>query len=107
MRLKSGKSATRGARTGEFVELDQRDLGRPVLFAKIFGFSGTPNHLYIPAIPSHTRGAFRDRHGRWARDAVDAAASARNRDRRAGPTRERCTGAQTNDGAADGEVVWS
>src|SRR3984893_1796988 len=26
------------------------------------------------AVPAH-RGAFRDRHGRWARDAVDAAAS--------------------------------
>src|SRR4029079_2993693 len=36
------------------------------------------------AIPAHTRGAFRDRHGRWARDAVDAAASARNRSSQGG-----------------------
>ena len=35
------------------------------------------------AIPSH-RGAFRDRHGRWARDAVDAAALGAQRDGRAG-----------------------
>jgi putative ABC transport system substrate-binding protein len=34
--------------------------------------------LFVDAIPSRTcprRGAYRDRHGRWARDAVDAAAS--------------------------------
>jgi hypothetical protein len=30
------------------------------------------------------RGAFRDRHGRWVRDAVDAAAFCARRDRRAG-----------------------
>jgi hypothetical protein len=35
------------------------------------------------------RGAFRDRHGRWMRDAVDAAALL------------------TNSAKADGEVVWS
>jgi hypothetical protein len=36
-----------------------------------------------------TRGAYRDRHGRWVRDAVDAAALL------------------TNGAQADGEVVWS
>jgi hypothetical protein len=42
------------------------------------------------------------------RDAVDAAASARNRCCRAVlRDRERSTGAQTNDVVADGEVVWS
>jgi hypothetical protein len=41
-----------------------------------------------------TRGAYRDRHGRWVRDAVDAAVSAH-------------ASAQTNDAGADGEVVWS
>ena len=35
------------------------------------------------AVPAH-RGAFRDRHGRWARDAVDAAALGARWDRRAG-----------------------
>jgi hypothetical protein len=40
------------------------------------------------AVLSH-RGAFRDRHGRWERDAVDVAVSL------------------TNDTDADGEVVWS
>jgi hypothetical protein len=41
------------------------------------------------AIPCPMRGAFRDRHGRWARDAVDADALL------------------TNSVDADGEVVWS
>jgi hypothetical protein len=40
-------------------------------------------------IPCLMRGAFRDRHGRWARDAVDADALL------------------TNSAEADGEVVWS
>ena len=58
-----------------------------------------------PAVPAH-RGAFRDRHGRWARDAVDAAALAR--DGIAGRvSRERSSRAQTNGADADGEVVWS
>jgi hypothetical protein len=33
------------ARTAEFVEPDQSDLGSPVLFVKIFRFSHTPNHI--------------------------------------------------------------
>jgi len=41
------------------------------------------------AHPVPIRGAFRDRHGRWARDAVDAMEPLTNRPR------------------ADGEVVWS
>jgi hypothetical protein len=42
------------------------------------------------------------------RDAVDAAASARERGRRAGLWAcERFHSAQTNDAEADGEVVWS
>ena len=41
------------------------------------------------AIPCSIRGAFRDRHGRWVRDAVDANALL------------------TNSADADGEVVWS
>jgi hypothetical protein len=32
----------------------------------------SPNHQQIPAHPVPARGAFRDRHGRWERDAVDA-----------------------------------
>jgi hypothetical protein len=56
--------------------------------------------------PALERGAFRDRHGRWARDAVDAAALARGGDRRAGFVCERFT-SETNDVVADGEAVWS
>jgi hypothetical protein len=47
------------------------------------------------AIPCPLRGAYRDRHGRWARDAVDAAAAGA------------ILVARTNDAFADGEVVWS
>ena len=45
--------------------------------------------LLIPAIPPLSRGAFRDRHKRWVRDAVDAVV------------------AQDERRQADGEVVWS
>ena len=34
----------------------------------------TPNHSYNSRHPAPARGAYRDRHGRWVRDAVDAAA---------------------------------
>jgi len=40
-------------------------------------------------VPHSPRGAFRDRHGRWARDAMDAMSH------------------ETNENIADGEVVWS
>src|ERR1700735_1419883 len=44
----------------------------PAPFAKIFWFTFEPNHFYIHRHPAPTRGAYRDRHGRWARDAMDA-----------------------------------
>jgi hypothetical protein len=47
----------------------------PVLPAKIFRFAVTPNHPYNSRHPAPARGAYRDRHGRWVRDAMDAAAS--------------------------------
>jgi hypothetical protein len=34
----------------------------------------TPNQQHPSAHPAFTRGAYRDRHGRWKRDAVDALA---------------------------------
>jgi hypothetical protein len=43
----------------------------PAPFAKIFWFSFDANHLFILAIPAHTKGAFRDRHERRAGDAMD------------------------------------
>ena len=60
------------------------------------------------AVPAH-RGAFRDRHGRWAWDAVDAAALGAQRDGRAGWRKacERSNGELTSDVVAYGEVVWS
>jgi len=39
----------------------------------------TPDHPYIPAIPSHTKGAFRDRHERWSGMRWTRAVLARNR----------------------------
>jgi hypothetical protein len=49
----------------------------------------TPKHLTICNVPPHQQGAFRDRHERWARDAMDVSARL---------TKARLT---------DGEVVWS
>jgi hypothetical protein len=62
----------------------------PALLRKIFRFTFHPNHLYISSCPAHTRGAFRDRHERWVRDAMDAR-SAKDESAR----------------LADGEAVWS
>jgi hypothetical protein len=69
---------------------DQRDLGRPVLFAKICGSLLTQITSTTLVIPAQYRGAFRDRHERWARDAMDA-------------------GGAKDESAyfADGEAVWS
>ena len=48
-----------------------------------------PNQSDHSRIPYPIRGALRDRHGRWERDAMDAISQ------------------RTNDDVADGEVVWS
>ena len=56
---------------------NQARLG-PVPRTKIFRFAITPNHPYTSAHPAPMRGAYRDRHGRWARDAMDAAVSGAN-----------------------------
>jgi len=78
-------SAAQGcAPAGRFVVTFQSDLGSPVLFGKIFLFSYPPNHIYNVSHPVPHRGAFRDRHGRRAWDAVDAAAFCARWDRRAG-----------------------
>jgi hypothetical protein len=55
------------------------------------------------------RGAYRDRHGRGARDAVDATASGARevKSQVARQTRERLAPRKTSDVVADGEVVWS
>jgi hypothetical protein len=52
--------------------------------------AGANHRLMGPSRP--IRGAFRERHGRWVRDAVDAAASGAK--------------ARTYDATADGEAVW-
>ena len=50
----------------------------PAPCIKIFRFAPTPNHPYNSGHPAPTRGAYRDRHGRWVRGAVAAARRARN-----------------------------
>jgi hypothetical protein len=50
----------------------------PAPFAKILPFPFDPNHPHISRHPGPHRGAFRDRHGRRARDAVDAACQKTN-----------------------------
>jgi hypothetical protein len=57
----------------EFPEPNQADATCPAVAAKINRFAIHPNHLHKPRRPAPlNRGAFRDRHGRWVRDAVDA-----------------------------------
>src|SRR5450631_3604147 len=79
------------ARTGEFVETNQSDLGSPVPFAKIFRFTRRANHLYKFAHPTPQEGRIMIvTNAGWV--AVDAAAFCARWDRRAGrKTCERST----------------
>jgi hypothetical protein len=80
LRLESamrGKADVRRTVPGAFVCPTGKSPGAPdrrpcpAHCAKIFRFSEIANHAYI--IPYRvTEGAFRDRHERWLRDAVDA-----------------------------------
>jgi hypothetical protein len=77
------------ARTAQFAEGMQADLGRPVPSDKTFRFPSGANQRLLRAIPSRQEGRFAIvTNAGW--DAVDAAAS----------KDERCW-------FADGEVVWS
>jgi hypothetical protein len=78
------------------VRQDSPDLPVGLIFGnrvnsphqKYFAFPETGNPLSMRH-PEPARGALRDRHGCWARDAMDAKA------------------VQTSAAGADGEVVWS
>jgi hypothetical protein len=70
--LSRGKSALEIARKIRFRERFQADLGCPVAREKIFRFSLSPNQWLCVPCPAFTRGALRDRHERWKRDAMDA-----------------------------------
>ncbi|WP_420968201.1 hypothetical protein [Bradyrhizobium sp. B120] len=61
-----------GAPEGEFHQQIQGDTACPVLAKKIFLFPETPTQHYEQRVPPPLRGAYRDRHGRWARNAVAA-----------------------------------
>jgi hypothetical protein len=73
------------------TESDMRKARRPSKFSEFRKFNLTRSRFgnIELAVPPWTKGAFRDRHGRWRRDAVDA------------------SGALTNALCADGQVVWS
>jgi hypothetical protein len=62
------------ARKIEFCKAFQADLACPNLRAKIFFFLFFRNMIYLRR-PGPIRGAYRERHIRWAGDAVDARAS--------------------------------
>jgi hypothetical protein len=62
---------TSGMRQTKKRQLDQRDLGGPVLLRKIFRFPRRANHLYKLAPSRSSRGAARDVTNA-GRDAVDA-----------------------------------
>jgi hypothetical protein len=60
------------SRAKRFTEPFQTDSTCPVPSPKIFPFGPDPNHRHILRHPGPHRGAYRDRHGRWARGVVDA-----------------------------------
>jgi hypothetical protein len=62
---------------------------------KNISFRGSVETAFSMSHPASTRGAYRDRHGRWVRDAVDVMAAQRKHF------------ARTSGADADGEVVWS
>ena len=70
-----GGGSREGTTTGCVVSRANHASLGPVPPAKIFRFAMPPNHPYNSRHPAPARGAYRDRHGRWARDAMDAAAS--------------------------------
>jgi len=65
--------------------------------------TATPNQRFCSGRPASKRGTYRDRHERWVRDAVDAAASSAQSEI-AGRTepRERFAAGETN----DADRVW-
>src|SRR5260370_36285026 len=82
-------SAPARARKNQFRERNHADLGCPDRRTKTFFFLKIRNHGHLAAVPLPARGALRDRHERWVRDAMDAVAR------------------ETNVASADGEAVWS
>ena len=63
------------ARTAEFLQPDQAVSTCPVPLRKNIPLPIPPKSSLSPSPSRPARGAYRDRHGRWVRDAVDAAAS--------------------------------
>jgi hypothetical protein len=63
---------------GWFCEPIQSDLAGPVPTAKTFPFSSTPNQWFLRSRSAVRKRALRDRHERWVRNAMDAAARETN-----------------------------
>jgi hypothetical protein len=76
-----------------FHQIIQADRGRHTARSK-FPLSFFPKLCQLSPVLPPLRGALRDRHGRWRRDAMDATLQAQSL--------RKTTGA-----AADGEIVWS
>jgi hypothetical protein len=83
-----------GALKQQFSQVNQRDLGRPVLAGKIKRFALTPNHPHLPLWSHPGRGAYRDRHERGVRCGGR------------GWHQVRCKARGRMEPPADGEVVW-
>jgi hypothetical protein len=71
----SGSCASYRVEVGDFARRANHLIACPAPFAKIFSFSSAANHFTVHRHPAPARGAYRDRHGRWARDAMDAGMS--------------------------------
>jgi hypothetical protein len=117
--LHRGYRALRASRTyaqyREIVEAVQADLP-PTGKSPICLSSPICKNSPLPVLPKSSlepspsralRGAFRDRHGRRARDAVDAAASGAQVIAGRVSARERSNGELTNGDVAYGKTVWS
>src|SRR5947207_15957614 len=58
--------------TGKLRMSAMRNLPVVLICRMATALPNTPNQLHVSACPVPTRGAYRDRHGRWVRDAMDA-----------------------------------
>src|SRR5438477_6502619 len=61
--------------TGKLRMSAMRNLPVVLICRMATALPNTPNQLHVSACSVPTRGAYRDRHGRWVRDAMDATAA--------------------------------
>ncbi len=85
----------------------QADLPGPVLREKRILFSRDRKSVLELPLSRPARGAYRDRHERWAGAAVDAKAPGARCGSQGGFSRERSVARRTNGAVAYGKTVWS